>query len=406
MQNAAAVGDTATEQSLRIDLESLTSQQQTDAQMRAIDKAAEAGTKPLRAAVEAISNKQEKLSDSAALAGEGLDKLQARYEKQEAAIKKVNDSMTALYGNAAAAGQSIEEYVKKNKEAAAGFVAAVEAATGKKMPRYQERTTTEITASGPVTTTQRVAVSPEQNALSALAKSGTAAGVNEALASSIKGGATLRDIVNAVKNKDGSESRRDIKVTGDYSQNMETKTYDGKQASILNKDAKTQIGRRLDLKVGETFIFDGKRYRKTGTNDNAIVYVGPVDATASAVKKANGGIIRGAGTGTSDSIPALLSNGEFVINAKSSQAFGYGNLEKINRMAAGGRASRFNFDRQSFDVKNGTASSNSFVLNQNIYASEGMDVEALSNMIVKKAEVVIGQKAKINVKMVGQGKNI
>jgi hypothetical protein len=35
-----------------------------------------------------------------------------------------------------------------------------------------------------------------------------------------------------------------------------------------------------------------------------------------------------------------------------------------------------------------------------------MDVEALSNMIVKKAEVVIGQKAKVNVKMVGQGKSI
>ena len=36
-----------------------------------------------------------------------------------------------------------------------------------------------------------------------------------------------------------------------------------------------------------------------------------------AIPKATGGMIRGAGTGTSDSIPALLSNGEFVVNAKA-----------------------------------------------------------------------------------------
>jgi hypothetical protein len=67
---------------------------------------------------------------------------------------------------------------------------------------------------------------------------------------------------------------------------------------------------------------------------------------------------------------------------------------------------RYNFNKSSFNVRGDGAIGASYTVNQNIYASEGMDVEALSNMIVKKAEVVIGQKAKINVKMVGQGKNI
>jgi hypothetical protein len=37
--------------------------------------------------------------------------------------------------------------------------------------------------------------------------------------------------------------------------------------------------------------------------------------------RAQGGIIRGAGTSTSDSIPAFLSNGEYVVNAKATQSF-------------------------------------------------------------------------------------
>lgn len=43
-----------------------------------------------------------------------------------------------------------------------------------------------------------------------------------------------------------------------------------------------------------------------------------------------GGKVEGPGTSTSDSIPAMLSDGEYVINAKSAQAIGYDNLDRIN----------------------------------------------------------------------------
>jgi archaellum component FlaC len=52
--------------------------------------------------------------------------------------------------------------------------------------------------------------------------------------------------------------------------------------------------------------------------------------------KVAGGFISGAGNGTSDSIPAMLSNGEYVINAKSVQAAGIPMLDRINKMAMGG----------------------------------------------------------------------
>lgn len=62
----------------------------------------------------------------------------------------------------------------------------------------------------------------------------------------------------------------------------------------------------------------------------------------SPVKRAAGGWINGPGTGTSDSIPALLSNGEFVVNAKASREnaslLQQINSGKVSRFAAGGLA--------------------------------------------------------------------
>jgi TP901 family phage tail tape measure protein len=55
-----------------------------------------------------------------------------------------------------------------------------------------------------------------------------------------------------------------------------------------------------------------------------------------------GGNVRGAGTETSDSIPALLSNGEYVVKAKSVKKYGVGTLDALNagRFATGGQVGR------------------------------------------------------------------
>jgi hypothetical protein len=51
------------------------------------------------------------------------------------------------------------------------------------------------------------------------------------------------------------------------------------------------------------------------------------------VRSAEGGLIRGPGTATSDSIPALLSAGEYVVNAAAVKAVGVDFLELVNRAA-------------------------------------------------------------------------
>ena len=383
MQNADATGDTQKSQELRLDLETLTTQQQTESQSKAIDKATEAANKPLQDAIAAMNTKQQGLADSAALAGESLEAYRKKQGEAVAAIDKVNNSMTALYGNAAAAGKSVEEYVKTNKEAAAGLVAAVEAATGEKMPRYTEYSNYE----GGKVVTNKIPVSPQANALSILAKAGTGSAVSDALANSIKGGATLKDVVNAVKGVDGKPAlRKDIAVTGNYSNAMDENTYNGVKTKVLNAQARRSIANQQDLQIGETFIWNGQRYGKSKTGGN-IVFMG----------KAKTGV-----EGGKPGMYLVGEDGPEIVHLKNRANIMPNDV--MNTLAAA--SPRYNFDKRSYNVKGDGAVGASYVVNQNIYASEGMDVEALSNMIIKKAEVVIGQKAKVNVKMVGQGKSI
>jgi TP901 family phage tail tape measure protein len=79
----------------------------------------------------------------------------------------------------------------------------------------------------------------------------------------------------------------------------------------------------------------GKTTMAPGTSEIKIVDKDKVSTNA------NGGFIRGAGTGTSDDIPAMLSNGEYVIRANAVKTIGVDTLNKLNQadrlgFAAGG----------------------------------------------------------------------
>lgn len=62
-------------------------------------------------------------------------------------------------------------------------------------------------------------------------------------------------------------------------------------------------------------------------------------AKGGALQFATGGYVSGAGTSTSDSIPAMLSNGEYVLNAQAVQAIGRPTLNMLNSGAISGLAS-------------------------------------------------------------------
>ncbi|QIN95180.1 tape measure protein [Stenotrophomonas phage vB_SmaS_DLP_3] len=81
----------------------------------------------------------------------------------------------------------------------------------------------------------------------------------------------------------------------------------------------------------------------------SIPYVGPVLAIAAMIamlaavrgisKKKDGGAISGPGTGTSDSVPILASNGEYMIKASSVRQYGVGFLDAVNEGSLDARKS-------------------------------------------------------------------
>ena len=48
---------------------------------------------------------------------------------------------------------------------------------------------------------------------------------------------------------------------------------------------------------------------------------GVINVSSPSIKAADGGLIRGPGSDRSDSVPAMLSDGEFVVNSRSTRLF-------------------------------------------------------------------------------------
>jgi TP901 family phage tail tape measure protein len=168
-------------------------------------------------------------------------------------------------------------------------------------------------------------------------------------AKAITGGKTLADVYTAILTGQGKGKVLDVNSVKSTSFNGQTwaELYKGNKQinkasfwdTLSNKRKYETLIRENGLKVGDSFILNGVKYNVKGAS--SIV-------RDESYGMATGGYVSGPGTRTSDSIPAMLSNGEFVVNAKSASSFGYGNLDRINKMAAGGLATRF--DIPSYDT--------------------------------------------------------
>ena len=87
---------------------------------------------------------------------------------------------------------------------------------------------------------------------------------------------------------------------------------------------------------------------------------------------AAGGSVWGAGTATSDSIPAMLSNGEFVINAKSAALIGHERLHQMNSMkfANGGLVRGFGTGGSPDDGNSGSILGNAWDWFKNLFSPD------------------------------------
>lgn len=88
------------------------------------------------------------------------------------------------------------------------------------------------------------------------------------------------------------------------------------------------------VKAGGDYPFPYNLITIASSVAGALAAIAPAVTAVKSVKLARGGYVSGPGTSTSDSIPAMLSNGEFVVNAKATSMFPE-LLETINNLGLG-----------------------------------------------------------------------
>ena len=433
IQNANATGDTGLAQSLRIDLESLTSQQQTDAQTKAIDTANEKANAPLKKAIENLSNKNQALADKAAIAAESLDTFKKRLQDQKDAVNNVNAAMTTLYTNAKTAGKSLENYVKTpdGQIESSKLISASASASGEKTP-------TNLTQSQIADKALKIMAGTPSAIEAALLAKGIVVNGNITISGKTvdMGGTGPSSLSKADQSKVSGKRTRD-KYYNAAGKEIDQKTYNsmpvagpaGAAETYVIPDSKltgkiwsdrsaaarafAQLHKTQWVQGDYTYMMNGLVYE--GKKAIGAWYASTPDGTSIKSYK-DGGLLSGPGTGTSDSIymPSLpkgkyasgayVSNGEFIVNANAVRQPGVlPLLEKINNMQYSVPSQSKISGTQAMSRQD----SPSYVtLNQYITATDGMDTVSLANMIVRKAEAVIGNKAKVNIKMVGESKSI
>jgi len=347
---ALATGNTADAQQASLDMQGLQSDLQYEAQVKAIEDATTLKNAPLLKQIELIQKKQQDVADAAALAAEKFGDLTGQIDKEESAI---NSLIRAMANYRTAIDLHKEDLSKwKTSPEALGMIAAITAA-----------------ATAAKVSLKEYPVDPQTG------KPGTAAaeGLMSALETALieKGIVVNGDIIiNGKKMDVGLSTPGQIadpknvagKITGegkdrkffDSAGNPVTEKayrsmpYESAGSeyivpipSIQNKEFATREqammmflqnnNNKATYKAGDLTFYHNGTVRKGKALAGR--WFGTLAGDANRVKSyytGSIGAVRGEGTGTSDSIPAYLSNGEYVLRASAVSQYGVPFLDALN----------------------------------------------------------------------------
>ena len=352
-QQAIARGDRDSAAQAQMRLQQLVSERQTAAAEENILSNAATATAPLQTEIDAINEKQTKMGDAAALAGVSLVQLQTDANNLSSSLSGITSLLVSYATN-----KALDPNYKGSPEEIAAMAAAkgglaglgVKGMTGPRIP-FKSGFETKATLDFMSILNKSI-----QDSLS---KEGITLGSNSNV------------IINGEKLNMAPVSKNNI-------------------SSVKYSDLPSGTSQ----KVGTLFTKDGIKYKITGGADRSGFI--PVQ------KNALGGYISGPGSGTSDSIPAMLSNGEYVISAKSVQAAGLPMLDRINKMGKGGPV----YDVPSYSTggrvkydQGGVATSSNSLYNINVTLNG-------SNLNPNDVARAIDNQMRLREAMNGRGRNI
>ena len=340
-QNALASGDMASAAQAQLAIQKLVGQQQLNTASDAIDKMAQSKVDKLQAEIEKLQAKSDTTTTTASNTStaqtNAATKLKALYDELNQLTQSID-----LHGGSATEGDTIafNDIIERLKKA--GASASV---------------LKQLNPSGGGSTYSGGGMKPTLNATQDLQS--LAAQSNDQVIKNT--GQTVKELVaiqTILKNRSdigtGSGTKADPFTVAPVGASSKGRSLIS--AANLNKDGTltargiTDVIITNKLKKGQYFNYAGKTYQ-VDYGDGAMTKPFSTIDDAHVVTRASGGAIFGPGTGTSDSIPAMLSHGEYVVNAASASKFGYTNLDQINKMAAGGVATKYDIPKMAFGGK-------------------------------------------------------
>jgi TP901 family phage tail tape measure protein len=400
---ALATGNTAGAQQASLDMEGLIGQQQYNSQVKSVENGRDTLNAPLLKQIEAMQKKQQKLGDAAAIAGEKLGDLTKKISDDELAYESVTKSML--------------DYEIK--------LLNMEPAERKKW-ETSDAARTQLAAIGDAAAKAGIK-------LDGLKGIDLAKSLTDALGKNLSAFSTVDINGNVTINIDGKKF--DIGKGGDGSfgnpyqggtaaaalgnnklglPKTPTITKETWSSSIVN-DPRDQV---KDYAIAQGFL-KGDQFTLTN-KDGSIVQFKVVDDKGTvqmqkitpAAKKAmggyvpgysegSGGTVSGPGTSTSDSIPAMLSNGEYVVRSSAVSQYGVPFFDKLNaqKFAMGGMVNMPRYetggsvvtaDVAAFNTNANNATMGGATINitNNINGFDG-DINQLSRLVTQQTVTAI-----------------
>ena len=372
-QDALAAGDMSRAAQAQLDIQQLTKEKQMKSAIAAIDEKQAADVKVKEA-------QKQKLQDAEDRFNKGIQTSMAKSAETTANLAKltnIRDEIERLTILARTDGADKKGIQKQVAEILTGLKSGT--ADEKKLYSQYEK---QYGGVGDRPYNQNNPLSMAGNLLTAMNSSMTSKGMSDSLFQS------------AVTKFDAAVT----KFSGQTGPKAVTKDY-GNFVDLLNpltwknKDNLKNLMKAEGLKEGDKFTYKGKTYDITDDSGIGVV---------KEVKKAMGGYIRnyqmgsfggvkGPGTGTSDSIPAMLSNGEYVINADSVKKYGIQTFDAFNnkKYAIGGPVTRMPY------ANGGLATSGSSMYNINVTLNgsnlDANDVARAIHREMKMREITAGR---------------
>jgi TP901 family phage tail tape measure protein len=392
---ALATGNTAGAQQASLDMEGLIGQQQFNAQVRNEENARDVKNAPLLKQIQAMQNKQQKLSDNAALAGEKLGDLTKVIATQETAIEEVNTAMTNYEIELLKQPPMMREQWKLGTESGKMLAAVATAAekAGVKLNGLKDLDLARALTSG---------LDSKLGAVSTIDVKGNVSIIVDGKKFDIgadSGSGTKSDPYSLGKAGVGTETLSNVDISK-YGSVTDFGPFGAGQK--LKK-----LAAEKGINAGEYFSVtdkDGKISTYKVRDDGNITRTVSPYATGGIVPRyseGSGGKVRGAGTSTSDSIPAMLSNGEYVVRASAvsqygvpffdkvnAQKFAFGGMVNMPRYETGGQVLTADMGGFNTNANNATMGGATINITNNINGFDG-DINQLSRLVTQQTVTAI-----------------